>query len=181
VRRTLLLALLVAVGAIALVVVEAPHRPTSRELVRGPRLMKAPASSIREISAVLGERRFTATRADGGWRIDGAAAPAGVGAALDDVVQTLVELRAIDAFRGDGLAQFGLETPHGAVTIVSSDGTGGDTERLVLGDFNASGSAIYARRDGDPRVFQIGVFLPSALERVFYQRDDVDRQRPEMG
>lgn len=176
-RRTLLLALLVAAGAIALLVVEAPYRPTSRELVRGPRLMKAPASSIREISAVLGERRFTATRADGAWRIDGAAAPDGVAAALDDVVQTLVDLRAIDAFRGDGLAQFGLETPHGAVTIVSAD----DTERLLLGDFNASGSAIYARRDGDPRVFQIGVFLPSALERVFYQRDDVDRQRPEMG
>ncbi len=176
-RRTLLLALLVAVGAIALVVVEAPHRPTSRELVRGPRLMKAPASAIREISAVLGERRFTATRADDTWRIDGAAAPDGVAEALDDVVQTLVDLRAIDAFRGDGLAQFGLETPHGAVTIVSA----GDTERLVLGDFNASGSAVYARRDGDPRVFQIGVFLPSALERVFYQRDDVERQRPEMG
>lgn len=176
-RRTLLLALLVAVGGIALVVVEAPYRPTSRELVRGPRLMKAPATSIREIAAVFGEQRFTATRVDGAWRIDGAAAPDGVAAALDDVVQTLVELRAIDAFRGDGLAQFGLETPHGTVTIVSDD----DTERLVLGDFNTSGSAIYARRDGDPRVFQIGVFLPSALERVFYQRDDVDRQRPEMG
>jgi hypothetical protein len=177
VRRTLLLVLLVAAGAIGLVVVEAPYRPTSRELVRGPRLMKAPPSAIREITAVLGERRFTATRTDGGWRIDGNPATAGVADALDDVVQTLVDLRAIDAFRGDGLAQFGLETPHGTVTIVSED----DTERLELGDFNAGGSAIYARRDGDPRIFQIGVFLASSLEKVFYQRDEVGGQRPEMG
>jgi hypothetical protein len=178
VRRTLLLAFLVAIGGVGLYLVEAPYRPTSRELVRGSRLMKAQPSTIREVSAVLGERRFTATRADDGWRIDGAPAPAGVADALNDVVQTLVDLRAIDAFRGDGLAQFGLEQPRGSVTVVSAD----DTELLQLGDFNTTGSAIYARRDGDPRVFQIGVFLPSALERVFYQRDDVGgRQRPEMG
>jgi hypothetical protein len=177
VRRTLLLALLVAIGGVALWIVEAPHRPTSRELVRGSRLVKAKPSAIREVSAVLGERRFRATRTGDGWRIDGAPASAGVADALNDVVQTLADLRAIDAFRGDGLSQFGLEQPHGAVTIVSAD----DTERLQLGDFNTAGSAIYARRDGDPRVFQIGVFLPSALERVFYQRDDVGRPRPEMG
>lgn len=180
-RRTLLLALLVAVGVLGLVLVEAPHRPTSRELVRGPRLMKAAGSSIREVSAVLGERRFSATRTDAGWLIDGAPASDGVADALNDVVQTLVELRAIDAFRAEGWAQFGLETPHGVVTVVAAGREGDDTERLELGDFNTGGSAIYARRDGDPRVFQIGVFLPSALERVFYQRDDVGRQRPEMG
>jgi hypothetical protein len=174
----LVLALLVAIGGVALWIVEAPHRPTSRELVRGSRLVKAQPSAIREVSAVLGERRFSATRADDGWRIDGAPASAGVADALNDVVQTLVDLRAIDAFRSDGgVAQFGLETPHGTVTVVATD----ETERLQLGDFNAGGSAIYARRDGDPRVFQIGVFLPSALERVFYQRDDVGRHRPEMG
>lgn len=84
----------------------------------------------------------------------------------------MIDLRAIDAFRADGLAQFGLEPPRGSITVVTARGT----RRIDLGEFNAAGSAIYARRDGDRRVFQVGVFLPSALERVLYQRDAASRR-----
>ncbi len=170
-RRTLLLLLLVAIGAAALVVVEAPHRPTARELVRGPRLLKVPAKAIREITAVFDDRRFTATRTPQGWQLDGAPASRGVAEALDDMVATMIDLRAIDAFRADGLAQFGLEPPQGSIAVVTARGT----RRIELGAFNAAGSAIYARRDGDQRIFQVGVFLPSALERVLYQRDSASR------
>jgi hypothetical protein len=167
VRRTLLLLLLVVIGAVALIVVEAPHRPTSRELVRGARLLKVPAKAVRGITATFDDRGFTATRTTGGWQIDGVPASSGVAEALDDVVSTLVDLRAIDVFRADRLAQFGLEPPRGSITVTTKRGS----RRIELGDANASGSAIYARREGDRRIFQIGVFLPSALERVIYQRD----------
>lgn len=166
-RRTLLLVLLVAIGAMALVVVEAPYRPTSRELVRGPRLLKVPAKAIRELRVVFGDRRFTATRTAAGWTLDGAPASPGAAEALDDTVATMLDLRAIDAFRAEQLGQFGLASPQGSITVVTARGT----RRIELGDFNAAGSAIYARRDGDRRVFQVGVFLPSAVERVLYQRD----------
>jgi hypothetical protein len=49
-------------------------------------------------------------------------------------------------------------------------GTDAAVVRLVLGDANAGGSAIYVRRSGDPRVFQVGTGLLTTLDRVFYRR-----------
>ena len=43
--------------------------------------------------------------------------------------------------------------------------------RLVIGDLNAAGGALYARREGDPRVLEVGSALLSDLERVFFNRD----------
>lgn len=184
VRRTLVLGLLVLAGIVGVLVVEAPVPPVPREAVSGPRVLKAPASAVTAIEIALADGRARFVRAGAGWQVDGAPADTGLAAAVDDLVGLLADLRAVDRFRDDRDAPFGLDAPFGRVTVEVGD----RTVRLDLGGFNAARSAVYARRDARPRVLLLGAYLLTAMDRVFYrlhlERDGGSRpgdQRPEIG
>jgi hypothetical protein len=123
--------------------------------------------AVRALEVTLDERRFAARPVAGGWEIDGRLANARTAEALADLVDTLGTLRAVDVFRPRDEASYGLDRPRGTIAVV----TPRRTRRLVLGASNAAASALYARREGDPRVIQVGTLLLSGIERVFYQRD----------
>ena len=165
--RTLALVGLVAIGVTLVVLVKPPVRRTGREMVRGSRLLRVGHAAVRGIEVELEGRHFSAARTADGWQLDGTPASAGAADALNDLLELLVDLRAVDAFRAPDPKVFGLDQPRGTVELV----TPRTRCRLVIGGTNAAGSVAYARRDRDPRVFQIGMFILSSLERVFYQRD----------
>jgi PPOX class probable FMN-dependent enzyme len=167
VRRTLLLLLLVLAAATLVLLVEAPQRRSGPESVHGPRVIRVRAGAVREIALHGGSRSLVAVRTPGGWRVDGRPATAGQEDALDALLQTLVGLRAIDAFRTDDRAALGLDPPVATIAVQ----TDRRTRTLLLGAPNAGGSALYAERAGHPRVFLVGTALLSAIDRVFYQRD----------
>jgi hypothetical protein len=148
--------------------VRAPVRTTGPEAVRGRPVFHARRGAVRGLDVTVGDRRFTARRADEGWEIDGEGASAGTAEALTNLVETLVDLRAVDAFRPRDGGTYGLDRPRGTIELVTIDGR---RARLVLGGLNAAGSTVYARRDGDRRVLRVGIYLLSAVERVFYHRD----------
>lgn len=184
IRRTVALGGLVALGVALVVLVEAPVRRTGREMVRGSRLLRAGRPAVRAIEAEVEGRRFIAERTADGWRLDGRPASPGAADALNDLLDLLVDLRAVDAFRADDPNIFGFDRPRATVEVL----TPRVRRRLVIGGFNAAGSIVYARRDRDPRVFQVGTFVLSSLERVFYQRDGAKAAggarrsyRPEIG
>jgi len=160
-----LLAFVVA-GALLVLVTDPPDLPSSRRGAEGPLLVTA-AGEVERVSATLRGRGFGAVRQGGDWRVDGAAVGAGATAALEDLVETLRELRAIDAFRTDDPGQFGFAEPQATIEV----GTPAGSSRLLLGVFTPSAVAVYARLEGDPRVFQVGSHLLSAVERVLYLRD----------
>jgi hypothetical protein len=173
-RRTALLAGLVVLGALLVVVVRAPERRAPP--ARGHRVFRVAERAVRAVDVRLDTRRFTAVRTGDGWTLDGRpAAPVAV-AALDDLVRTLARLRAVDVFRPRDRASFGLDAPQASITLRTPRAA----RHVVLGDTNAAGSAVYARRDGDPRILQVGVMLLSSLERVFWARSAAD-QVPETG
>jgi hypothetical protein len=130
-------------------------------------VLRADRPAVRGIEAEVEGRRFVAERTADGWRLDGHPASPGAADALNDLLDLLIDLRAVDAFRADDPKVFGLDRPRVTVELVTPRAR----RRLVIGGFNAAGSVVYARRDRDPRVFQVGTFLLSSLERVFYQRD----------
>ena len=167
VRRTVVLAGLVVLGATLVVLVRAPVRPRGQFAVRGHRVFGLGRGAVRGIEVALEGRRFSARRTAEGWEIDGRRASPGTAAALDDLVETVAGLRAVDSFRSRDTASYGLERPHAAIEVVTARGV----RRLVIGDLNAAGSAFYARRAGDPRVLQVGSGLLTGLERVFFNRD----------
>ena len=166
-RRTAVLAALVALGAALVVLVRAPVRPRGQLAVRGHRVFGVGPHAVRGIDVVLEARRFGARRTAEGWEIDGRRASLGTAAALDDLLESLVGLRAVDSFRSRDAASYGLERPRATIEVATARGV----RRLVIGDLNAAGSALYARRVGDPRVLQVGSALLSDLERVFFTRD----------
>jgi hypothetical protein len=93
-------------------------------------------------------------------------------AALDDLAGALSSLQALDHFRSDDRAQFGLAPPRGRIRIVAAGGR----RELLLGGTTPNGTALYARRARDPHlIVQIGLGILSAIDRVLFF------QRPEMG
>ena len=135
--------------------------------VRGHRVFGVTRAAVHAVAVEMGDRRFTAQQRDGSWELDGTPASRTAAAALDDLVDALVHLRAVDVFRPRDGSSFGLEQPTAVVTLTTSF----RTRRVLVGAANAAGSASSARRDGSPRVVQIGAGVLSQLERVFYQRD----------
>ena len=166
-RRTLALVGLVAIGAGLLVAVRPPERGVPPSAPRGHRVFRLSGAPIDGVDVEMGRRRFGARRAAAGWRVGDAPATPRTAAALDDLVETLASLRAVDVFRPRDTAAYGLDAPEATITIDTRRGR----RRVVLGAPNAAGSAFYARRDDDPRVMQVGSMLLSAIQRVLYEHD----------
>lgn len=164
-RRSLVLLLVVAAAGIALYLTPVPERVAPRDGVRGPRVVKIASAAVERLVLTHADRRLDARRDASGWSVDGRPSGAPLRDALDDLVDVVTGLRAVDRFRASDDAPYGLDDPPGALEIVG----GGRHIRLVLGRLNAAGSAVYARRDGAPRVLLLGAYLLSSLDRVFYQ------------
>jgi hypothetical protein len=155
-------------GAATLVLVfEAPQPRSGPESVRGPLVFRVSGRAVREIELSGGTRHLVAARTSAGWRVDDRTASAGQAEALDALTETLTRLRALDAFRAADRGLLGLAPPAATITVR----TARRSRMLLLGTPNAAGSALYAERQGHPRVFLIGTGVLSAIERVFYQRD----------
>ena len=157
---------LVALGALLVTLVRAPERlPPPGE--RGHRIFRVSREAVRGIDVTLGERHFVAQRTADGWSIDGRPAGRRAAEALDDLSHMLTTLRAVDVFRHDEPSHFGLDDPSGTITLSTARGE----HRLSLGSHNSASTTLYARRDDDPRLLQVGTLLISSLDRVLYSRD----------
>jgi hypothetical protein len=165
----------VAFGTALVLAVRPPRREAERAERRGHRVFRISGGGLEALELLTPEARLVARPMHAGWEIDGAPATRGMAAALDDLRAMLVDLRAVDVFRPRDGSSYGLDRPR--VTVVVR--TRRVVRRVALGAPNAAGSAFYARRDGDPRVMQVGSLLVSAIERVFYER--ARAQRPEIG
>lgn len=164
---------LVAVGVLLVSVVRPPERRTGLHAVRGHRVFGVSRHRAQGITVALDDRRFTARRTGQGWDLDGRPAGARSEEALSDLLSGLVDLRAVDVFRPRDTASYGLDRPRATIELE----TGRGVRRLVIGDLNAAGSAFYARREGDPRVLQIGTLVLAGVERVFFTRDGAGQPR----
>ena len=174
-RRTAALLGLVLLGIALVVLVRPPERPPPPG-ERGHRIFRLSPHAVRGVDVAQGERSFSARRTADGWTIDGKTANTHTTEALDDLVTMLATLRAVDVFRHEDPSHFGLEQPTGTITLV----TGRGERRLVLGAPNLASTALYARRDGDPRLLQVGSMLLSALDRVFYRRDQDEPRKADV-
>ena len=96
-------------------------------------------------------------------------------------LETMEVQRALDD-NPSSVAQYGLDPAHMSVTFkVSGDAT---EHRLLLGGKTPTGSDVYARIDGQPRLFLVASYLEDSLNRTTFDlrdkavlkfpRDDVD-------
>ena len=164
VRRALVVVGAVAVAGMLVLLVERPPRRTGEESVRGPRLVRMSAEAVEFVGITIGEHRAAAERAGTGWIVGGRPASPPLADALADLLRTLATLRAVDRFRPRDGASFGFDPPRATIELRSRR----QTTRVVLGELNAARSAVYARLEGTPQVWLVGLYLVSALERVIY-------------
>jgi len=156
-----------ALAALLVLIVRAPVPRAGKEAARGHRVFPVARHAVQGLDVALRDRHFAARRTAGAWELDGRTASPHAVAALDDLVEALVALRAVDVFRSRDAGSYGLDRPEGTVTVHTARGA----RRVVLGGLNAAGSALYAQRVGDPRVLLVGTLLLTEIERVFYARD----------
>lgn len=100
----------------------------------------------------------------GKWQIT---APKALGAdqdAVSGVVSTLSSLNAerLIEEKSENLKPYGLEQPTLEVAVTQKDGK---TQQLKMGADTPTGSAVYARLEGDPRIFTLASYVKTSIDK----------------
>ena len=101
----------------------------------------------------------------GKWQIT---APKPLGADQDAVSSLLSSVSSLNADRlvedkAADVSQYGLAQPALELDVTSKDGK---PQRLFLGDDTPAGSAVFAKLDGDPRVFTIASYNKTSIDKT---------------
>jgi Domain of unknown function (DUF4340) len=118
-----------------------------------------------EIKKKGGEALDLAKDGGGKWQI---AAPKLLGADQEAVssllyaVSTLNGERLVDDKAGD-VTQYGLAQPSLELDVTTKNGK---PQKLLLGDDTPAGSAVFAKLDGDPRVFTIASYNKTSIDKT---------------
>jgi len=104
------------------------------------------------------------SKSNGNWRID---QPQSLGTDQSSVSSMLTTLSSLKSERlvedkTANLTQYGLGDGAFEALITEKDNK---THNLVLGDTTPTGSAVYARLEGDPRVFTVATYEKNNIER----------------
>jgi uncharacterized protein DUF4340 len=111
-----------------------------------------------------GDELVLAKGGSGKWQIT-APKPLGVEqSAVSPMLSTLSSLTAgrLVEEKASDLGQYGLSDPALAAVITEKDNK---THELLLGDQTPAGSAVYAKLDGDPRVFTLASYNKSSIDK----------------
>lgn len=76
-------------------------------------------------------------------------------------LSSLTSERLVEEKAGD-LGQYGLAQPAFEADVTEKDNK---TQKLLLGDNTPTGSAVYAKLDGDPRVFTIATYEKNSIDK----------------
>ncbi len=118
-----------------------------------------------EIKKKGGEELDLSKDGGGKWQIT---APKPLGADQDAVSSVLSTVSSLNADRlvedkaGD-VSQYGLAQPALELDVTSKDGK---PQKLFLGDDTPAGSAVFAKLEGDPRVFTIASYNKSSIDKT---------------
>jgi hypothetical protein len=131
-----------------------------------PRILAVGADTVRQIEIQRrGEDPTTVQfNASGKWEITrpkALPADAVAVAGITSAASKLDSERMVDASVTD-LAAYGLAPALLAVTITQKDGK---TAKLLIGESTPTGSAVYAKLDGDPRLFTMASANKSAFDK----------------
>ncbi len=136
--------------------VEAPRAraPAPPAPVRA-RFLDVGPDALREVRLHQGGRTIVMGRRDGGWEVTQppqAPIPRDLAAAFVAALAGAEVIDRVGTADGDADA-FGLGGGASRVELVTADGA---TTAIALGDTNPTGTAVYARRAGDPAIVLIG-------------------------
>ncbi|MEI6876938.1 MAG: DUF4340 domain-containing protein, partial [Spirochaetota bacterium] len=132
-----------------------------------PKLLELPEDQIVQVELKKkgGDTTTIKRGGDGKWQltspqvfpVDQDAAKSLAGAFNPLSSDKLIEEKAAD------VTQYGLAAPSMEVTLTKKDGK---TQKVLLGDDTPTGSAVFAKLDGDARVFTVANFSKSNIDKT---------------
>ena len=147
------------------------HHPPSESTAKAsldtpPKILSLKQEDISkiEIRKKGGEELDLAKGDAGKWQIT---APKPLGADQEAVSSLLSSVSSLNADRlvedkASDLSQYGLAQPALEIDVTTKDGK---PQKLLLGDDTPAGSAVFAKLDGDPRVFTIASYNKSSIDK----------------
>jgi hypothetical protein len=150
------------------------------------KILSVKEDSIRQVEFKKRDGQDTIVRKDdsGKWAIAAPTPLAADQAAVNGVVSSAASLnadRVVDENVTD-LASYGLAPAADEVTFTAKDGK---TTKLLVGDSTPTGSAVYAKVDGDPRLFTMTSANKDTLDKaskdlrdkrlMTFERDKISR------
>jgi len=132
-----------------------PSEPAAAHLTRAA-FVDVPTDRIDALEVRRGTTAVRCRRSDGRWHVvepPTAAVPSDLIAALVANLSQLPDVEVVAETAAD-LGQFGLDPPASQLILTPA---GGAPIAVRLGTRNPSGTAVYAQRGADPRVFLIGL------------------------
>jgi hypothetical protein len=136
-------------------VLHKPDGPAAAHLTRAP-FLQVDAARLDSVEVRRGSERVRCVRAGDRWQVvdpAGRRAPSDLISALIDNLTQLPDVEVIADGAAD-LAPFGLAPPVSELTLSEPDR---HPVHVRLGNPNPAGTAVYAQREGDARVFLIGL------------------------
>jgi len=167
-----LLTAAVVLAALTGVLYWSNHHPPSGDTTKvsldtPPKILALKQEDISKIAIrKKGGEELDLAKGDAGkWQIT---APKPLGAdqeavsSLLSTVSSLTADRLVEDKAGD-LSQFGLAQPALAVDVITKDGK---AQKLLLGDDTPAGSAVFAKLEGDPRVFTVATYTKTSIDKT---------------
>lgn len=130
-------------------------------------------AKVRELAFSAAGESTKLVKEGEGWKMVAPLAVAADASAVDAIVGSLsgLEMDEEVAASAPSLKDFGLESPDKTVTVTLE---GGESEALLLGAKLADGSGIYAKTPDQTRIFTVGTFGLSALDKKPFDLRDRD-------
>ena len=162
----------VVLAALSGVLYWSNHHPPSDNTAKAsidapPKILSLNQENISrlEIKKKGGEELDLAKADSGKWQIT---APKPLGADQEAVSSLLSTVSSLNSERlvddkATNLAQFGLAQPSLELDVTSKDSK---LQKLLLGDDTPAGNAVFAKLDGDPRVFTIASYNKTSLDKT---------------
>ncbi|MEZ5355319.1 MAG: DUF4340 domain-containing protein [Bryobacteraceae bacterium] len=137
-----------------------------------PKIVEIPTDQIQRVAiAKDGAVTILERNADGKWALTAPKAFRADQDAASGLVNTFNSLasdRLVEE-KGGNPADFGLVTPSLAVTITRKDNK---ATKLLLGDETPTGGGVFAKLDGDPRIFTLASFNRTSIDKSFGDLQD---------
>ena len=172
--RSFLILLVAALGLGAYIYfVESKREPAGSSVVTGEKVFDIQAGTIEEVTVRTTSGETTTTRKSGdAWQIVAPAALEADTSAVGSLVSSLESLesdRTVDE-NPASVAPYGLEPPRLSVTFKVAGETA--PRQLLIGERTPTGSDLYARVEGSPKLILIASYIEDSLNKSLFDLRD---------
>ncbi len=172
--RTALLAVVAAAfGAYIYFVESKKPAPTGDDSKPKEKVFSFDTAKVKEVSVAAAGETIKLVKDGEAWRMESPMAVAADASAVEGIVTSLsgLEIDEEIAASVDNLGEFGLERPEKTVSVVLE---GGAAQTLLVGGKLADGSGLYAKTPDKTRLFSVGSYALSALDKKPFDLRDRD-------